>query len=334
MGHELLHTLLETLILLPFLFICYTIIELIESWSSKKTTRSLKNSKYQVLLGSSIGLIPQCGFGVIATDLFAKKKIYMGALIAVFVSTSDEAIPVILSHPDKIGVLLPLLLSKFIFAIIVGYIVYLIERHIERKKIQSLQSQNSIESKELKIEEQTISEENHNHNHNDKEHIHENDIEKIEETIHIGCCGHSIEEEIGQEKNIKIKLKHYLLHPLLHTLYIFTFILVVNLIFSATIYSVGTDKISAFMLKAKPLTPLLAVLVGLIPNCASSVVLTNMYLLGSLPFGAMLSGLIINAGISFTVLFKQNKNFKQNLTILGICVLTALVAGYSLLWVL
>jgi len=330
MLHELLHTLKESLILLPFLFVCYSIIELVETWTSKKTTRSLKGNGLQVLIGASIGLIPQCGFGVVATDMYAKKKIRMGTLIAIYIATSDEAIPVILSHPDKIGALLPLLITKFLFALLAGYIVYVIELKLEKKSNQ-VHSINATNNTIITLE--------HEHEHDDihgNNLTHDHDEQTIidEDTIHIGCCGHEIEENENGKTSTKAKLKRYLLHPLLHTLYIFAFILVINLAFSALVYSVGENNLAAFMTGAKALTPLFAVIIGLIPNCAASVVLTNMYLLGSLPFGSMIAGLIVNAGIAITVLFKQNKNQKQNFTILGVCILTALVAGYALLFII
>ena len=328
MLHELLHTLKESLILLPFLFVCYSLIELVETWMSKKTTRSLKGNGLQVLLGASIGLIPQCGFGVVATDMYAKKKIRMGTLIAIYIATSDEAIPVILSHPDRIGALLPLLLTKFLFALLAGYIVYAIELRLEKNSSLSLSKSSHNASISA-----TEPEHEHEHEHDDHSHNHNEQANLDDDTIHIGCCGHEIEENENGKTSTKAKLKRYLLHPLLHTLYIFAFILVVNLAFSALIYSVGEENLAAFMIGAKALTPLFAVIIGLIPNCAASVVLTNMYLLGSLPFGAMIAGLIVNAGIAITVLFKQNKNQKQNLIIVGVCALTALVAGYSLLFI-
>lgn len=326
MGHEILHTVKETLILLPFLFVCYLLIELVESWTSKRTTRKLKGNKFQVLIGASLGLVPQCGFGVIATDLFSRKKLYMGSLIAIFIATSDEAVPVILSHPDKISSLLPLLITKFVFALLAGYVVYFIERRIEKKRTALITSNLQNDSAEKDEKQNETDQDNHSHNnHEENEEI---------ETIHIGCCGHEIEETDEKTTTVKQRLKHYLIHPLLHTLYIFAFILAVNIAFTAIIYSVGESELVSFLSKAKPLTPLLATIIGLIPNCAASVVLTNMYLIGSLHFGAMLSGLIVNAGISMLVLFKQNKNQKQNLTIIGVCVLTALIAGYSLLYVI
>ena len=339
MWHAVLHALEETIILLPFLFICYVLIELIETWTSRKTTKSLSKGKLQVLAGASVGLIPQCGFGVVATDLFSKKRIRMGALIAIYIATSDEAIPVILSNPDKISSLLPLLLFKFLFAILTGYIVLLFELKLEKKNTKSLYENANINVQTLENFE-TILEHDHEDNHDAKMHhdtdnTHEHDHDHdCGENIHIGCCGHEIEEHECGKNSKKSKLKHYLLHPFLHTLYIFSFILVINIVFSIIVHYVGEDVISNFMIKAKPLTPIFAVLVGLIPNCASSVILTNMYLIGSLPFGALLSGLIVNAGIAITVLFKQNKNIKQNLTILGVLVLTALIAGYGLLFLI
>jgi len=329
-----LHALEETIILLPFLFVCYVLIELVETWTSKKTTRNLSKGKFQVLAGAGIGLIPQCGFGVVATDLYSKKRIRMGALVAIFIATSDEAVPVIISNPDKIGALLPLLLFKFLFAIIAGYIVLAFELNYEKKKIktQAEKSSNSVEitaKNDIKL---VNNDENHEYQHSN----HENedaDESDCGEHIHIGCCGHEIEEhECGKMQTTKAKLKHYLLHPFLHTLYIFSFILIINILFNIIIHFVGEESLTAFMMQAKPLTPIFALLIGLIPNCASSVVLTNMYIIGSLPFGALLAGLIVNAGISITVLFKQNKNMKENLTILGVLVLTSLVAGYSLLY--
>ena len=161
MWHAVLHAIEDTIYLLPFLFVCYVLIELIESWTSKKSTRSLKNNKLQVLLGASFGLIPQCGFGVVATDLFSKKRIRMGALVAVYIATSDEAIPVILSHPEKIASLLPLLLFKFLFAIIAGYIVLAVENRIEKKHLKLSEPQLYTSGHE---------DEYHNHEHDEHEH--------------------------------------------------------------------------------------------------------------------------------------------------------------------
>lgn len=313
MEHVILHTLEETLILLPFLFVCYILIELVESWTSKKTTKGLKKHGIEVLVGAGVGLIPQCGFGVVATDLYTRKKLSMGTLLAIYIATSDEAVPLLLANPQKAPALLPLLVLKFLFALAVGYLVFAIETKLTKKHSSPIVS-------------------NHNHDHeHDEEHSHDHEEE---ERTHIGCCGHAIEETQDNSSTTKQRLKRYLLHPLRHTLYIFAFILIVTFAFNTLVHFVGEDNISTFLNSAKVFTPILAVLVGLIPNCASSVVLTNMYILGSLPFGALLAGLIANAGISITVLFKQNRPLKNTFLILGILILTALVAGYSVLYLI
>lgn len=312
MWHEILHAIIDSLYLLPFLFVCYILIELIESWTSKGSNKlSLQNGS-EVLIGSTAGLIPQCGFGVVATDLYSKRKISMGTLIAIYIATSDEAFPILLSHPEKAGALIPLLLLKFAFALIVGYIVYFIERRLKRKTL--------------------LTEALNNHEHHEHTHEHHEENDEENEHVHIGCCGHHIEE--NDDNSTKSKLKRYLLHPLKHTLHIFVYILVMNVAFSLLVHTLGEESISNFLLQAKAFTPLLAIVVGLIPNCASSVILTNMYIIGALPFGALLSGLIVNAGIAVTVLFKQNKPVKNTLTIMAILLLTGLVAGYSTLWLI
>ncbi|MBQ9790537.1 MAG: arsenic efflux protein [Clostridia bacterium] len=328
MGHVILHTLLDSLKLLPFLLISYILIELVESWTSKNGSKDLRARGTQVLIGASLGLIPQCGFSVVATDLYTKRKLSMGALVAIYIATSDEAFPLLIASPEKAHMLVPLLVLKFIFALGVGYLVFGVESKLKQKQLTKIDN-HSHEHEDHKHNE------NHEHNHGHEDHNHEehtNCDHDEEQIIHIGCCGHTVEETDAEISTTKKRLKRYLLHPLKHTLYIFVFIFAVNLVFGTIVHFVGEESLALFLAQAKPFTPLLAVLVGFIPNCASSVVLTNMYILGSLPFGALLSGLIANAGIAVTVLFKQNKPLKNTLAILGIVTLTALAAGYATLY--
>ena len=304
--HIMVHTLKDTAILLPFLFVSYILIELLEYYSAKKLKHSkLLSNKWSTLFGASFGLVPQCGFSVVATDLFAQKKIKIGTLLAVYIATSDEAIPLLLASPNKAFSLIPLVLIKFIVAIMVGYFVDLIFKKYNNKRIELTNTQTQ-QTKKLKkhIEE-------HNHS-NEEEH---------ETEIHTGCCGHHITEENTKEN----KIKQFLLHPLVHTLKIFTFIFIVTMLFNGLVEWLGEAKISNFLNNSKNFAPLFAALVGLIPNCASSVIVTNLYSIGSIGFGALMAGLIVNAGIAFIVLFKQNKNFKENLIIL----LTMLSIGIS-----
>ena len=315
--HIFLHTIEDLAIVLPFLFVAYILIELLEYYSAKKLKHSkLLSNHLSTLFGASFGLVPQCGFSVVATDLYAQKKIKVGSLLAVYIATSDEAIPLLLASPNKALSLLPLILIKFIVAIIVGYLVDIIFKKYNQKRINGLLIKTSKQTEE--------------HDHEHKEHNNEenkpssNTLIEENNEIHTGCCGHHIDDE--HQKHSKIK--QFLIHPLIHTLKIFAFIFVVTFIFNGLIEWLGENKISNFLNSSKGLAPLVAGLVGLIPNCASSVVITNLYAIGGISFGALMSGLIVNAGIAFVVLFKQNKNIKENFAILGTMLSIGVMVGY------
>lgn len=284
MWHALLHTLKDTYITLIVIFVCYIIIELVEDHLAQKLQ---KTKKWSPVFGTLFGLIPQCGFSVVATDLFSKKHLTMGTLIAVFIATSDEALPILLSKPDKILMILPLLAIKIVFGILVGYLVDWI---YQKSKKQT------------------------------HEHLATCDAPPTE---HKGCCDHDIENKKG---NV---WKKYLLHPLIHTLKVYAYIFVVSFIFELLIYYIGADKIEAFLKESKYFAPLFAALIGLIPNCASSVIVSNLYISGGIGFGACVAGLIVNAGLGLFVLFKNNKSIKENFAILGVLFAVGLSVGYA-----
>lgn len=322
--HIVWHALKESLILLPFLFISYIIIEVIEYVSAKNLQQSrLLSGKFSNLFAASFGLVPQCGFSVVATDLFSSKKIRIGTLLAVYIATSDEAIPLLLVNPDKINYLAPLLLIKFALAIIFGYLADLIFIKLNKKRLEEV---SKTDKNEPQIEKGLEETENETHEHNDEQHKH-NHKHKHEENAHHGCCGHNIDTDSSKTAQIT---KQFILHPLIHTLKIFAFILAFNLVMGLIIHLVGEDKISAFLNNSKGFAPLLSTLIGLIPNCASSVILTDLFLTNGISFGAYIGGLIANAGIGFVILFKQNKNQKENFAILGSLILISLIAGYAI----
>lgn len=332
-----LDALLDSLKILPFLLVCYVLIEVLEFFTANKIEHSkLLSGKWSTLFASSFGLIPQCGFSVVATDLFASKKIKIGTLVAVYIATSDEAVPILLTNPDKISSLLPLLLIKFCLAVIFGYLIDLVFQKANKKRLEigknpenkkeETKSKNlsqtevstSLEQKENDENNQT--KETHDlHEKEHDEHEHPN-----ESSHHHGCCGHEIEGTTSK----KDLWKRFALHPLVHSLKIFIFILVVNLLMGGIIALVGEDKLVSFLTDSKGFAPLFAGLVGLIPNCASSVVLTELFTIGGISFGACLGGLIANAGIAFVVLFKENKNMKENFSILGGMFAIGVIVGY------
>lgn len=287
MGEVLLDALLDSLKVLGVAFVLYIIISFLEEKIASSLT---KKSKLSPLIASALGLIPQCGLGVVASDLYVKRHITMGTLIALFLSCSDEALPIILTS-DKAITLIPIIIIKFVIGFIVGFVVDLFY----------------TKSKE----------EIHEH----MEHCHHH----MEEEIHVGCCNHHIEEDEEESK-----LHKHLLHPLLHSLKIFGYVLVINIVLGTLIYLIGGEEVLAnFLANSRWLAPLFSTLIGLIPNCAASVVIAEVYLVEGASFmGACISGLLMNAGLGLLFLFKNKGHAKENFTILAIMFSVSIVVGY------
>lgn len=286
----ILDALIDTAKILPLLFIVYYLIELFEyKRATNFTENKLLKGKWSPVFGSLLGSVPQCGFSIVSTDLFTKGSISVGALIAVYIATSDEAIPLILANPSKILWLLFLLGVKIIYAIVIGYLAILLYNLI------------------FKNNKPTHTEEEHQDDH----------------AAEHGCCHHDVKSRSFDW-----------LHPMLHCLKIGLFILVINILFGfITDIWVGQERLQAFLNANKFWQPLLAVLVGLIPNCASSVALTQLFLEGGLAFGALVAGLCVNAGLGLVVLLKENKNWKENLFIISILIISGLAIGYALIFI-
>lgn len=319
MGEVLLDALLDSLKVLPVLFAVYLLIECIEKYSSQKLNAKLLKNKFSTLIGGAVGLVPQCGFSVVATDLYNKSSISVGTLVAVYVATSDEAIPIMLGDKHGLKMLLPLLALKFVFAVLLGY---LLDLYIARVRKNPVKSNSAVSSAqvygEMYLDKSAIK------STSLENHYLVADIYMEKDEHHKGCCGHSLENE--QES----AWKKYLLHPLLHSLKIFAFILAVNAVMGTIIYFVGEQNISDFLSTGKWLQPLVACLVGLIPNCASSVVLTQLYLSSGLKFGALFTGLCVNAGIAYAVLFRGNSH-KNAVSIISVISLASILTGYIIM---
>lgn len=325
--HILEHSAIDTIKLFPFLFLIYFLIELLEYKNIFKFEKSkLLNGKASPAVAAVFGSVPQCGFSVISSELFSKRKISAAALVAVFIATSDEAIPLMLSDYKNIPALIMLILTKIVLAIIIGYLTMFMHSKLFKKAIEtkSLSVSNDSQIVEAADDEHEHNHKEH-HGHDDEDH-HEHDEDdeddehkkSHEEHIH-ACCHHDLQDN-------KFDWKHPLIHCFKITLYIF----VINLILGGLIEFLGEDKLTDFLSSSKILQPLLAVLIGLIPNCAASVVLTELYLMGGLSFGAIVTGLSVNAGLGILVLFKENKNKKENLFIMAMLIIPSLIFGYLL----
>ena len=312
-----LHALKHSAILIPFLFVSYVLIELIENAFSKKINSKFFMGKAAPLVGAGFGIVPQCGFSVVATDLYSQKKISVGTLIAIFIATSDEAIPILLGNLNNANAALKLAALigvKFVLAVAMGYLIDFVVKRFNKRKLPLQENINLLESAT-----------HHEHGHEHEEHDDSEHEESHDETIHKGCCGHSIEETKAHPA------KQYLLHPLIHTLKVFAYILIVNIVFELILHYVGEQALADFLQSSYYFAPLIACLIGLIPNCASSVILTNLLVIGGLSFSACIAGLIVNAGIAYLVLFKQNKNIKVNFAILATMFAIGLASGYILM---
>ena len=266
-------TIIDSIKLLPFLFITYLIMEYIEHKTKEKTKETIRKSgKFGPLIGSILGIFPQCGFSVSATNLYAARVITLGTLIAVYLSTSDEMLPIFLSESVPAITILKILGIKLVVGIIAGFLIDLVIR---------LKHNNKEEEKIVDLCE--------------KEHCH---------------CEHGI---------VKSALKH--------TLNIFIFILLITLVINVAIYFIGEETIAGFLQDKPILGPVIAGLIGLIPNCASSVIITQMYLENVISAATMISGLLVGSGVGLAVLFKTNKGFKENLKITALLYCIGVVFG-------
>lgn len=271
-------TIVDSIKILPFLFLSYLLIEYIEHKSSQKLQKALSTSgKYSKVAGGLLGILPQCGFSAVAANLFSGRLITIGTLISVFLATSDELIPIMISHPEMTKDLVIILVVKLLIAIIAGSIIDGILN--KRKK------------KESKYDE-----------HEMHEHVHE---------MCKDCdCEHGI-----------------LKSTIHHTLSIFFFLLIITFAINLIVGLIGEENFSKIILSGSIFQPFVTSIIGLIPNCAASVLLSSLYIEGTLSLGSIIAGLSTGAGVGSIILFKTNKNIKENLKILGLVYIIGAVCG-------
>lgn len=268
------HTLLDNIKLVPFLFITYLVMEALEHKAGDKTNQLVKKAgRFGPVVGALVGALPQCGFSTAASNLFAGRVITLGTLMAIFLSTSDEMLPILISEKVAVAVILKLLSIKVIIGMVAGLLIDLVLAG--RKE--------------------------------EHEHIHE-------------MCE---EENCHCEKGIWYS-------ALVHTAHITIFIMLISFGLNLVIHTVGEDALAQLILNRPVIGQVVAGLVGLIPNCASSVVITQLYLGGALGLGAMMAGLLVNAGVGILVLFRVNKNRKENFKIVGLLYAIGVIAGIFL----
>ena len=263
--HLLVHALEDSLGMLPFLFAAYLLMEWLEHRSGERMEAALARARcLGPLAGALLGCVPQCGFSVAAANLYAGRIITPGALVAVFLSTSDEAVPILLGAPEKAGMILPLLGVKAALGLGAGLLV----DAFWRRRAPG--------------------------------------AEDPREGVH-ALCEHCRCEERG-----------ILPAALRHTAGVFLFILPVNFLLGGAVELLGEERLASLLLSGSFLQPLAAALLGLIPNCAASVLLTRLYLEGALGFGSLIAGLASSAGVGLLVLWRMNPRPRENLALTGL----------------
>ncbi len=278
--HVLEHSFIDTLKMLPFLLIAFLLLEFIEHRAGEKTMNILSRSgKAGVLVGSALGLIPQCGFSVIGANFFADRVISLGTVLAIFLSTSDEALVILMSDPSKFKDVLFLLLVKFVIAVVAGYVVDIIFKKLNHEHV------------------------NHHLQEHHDDHCHEG-------------CGCSCNSP-----------KAFWVNALKRTASVWIFLFIASFGLGLLIELVGEESLSKFLLTNSLFQPFLTGLVGLIPNCAASAIIAQMYIEGALSIGSVIAGLCSSAGLGLLVLFKDNKNHKENFIVLALLYFIGVACG-------
>lgn len=257
-------TLMDSVKLLPFLFITYLVMEILEHQTGNKVQERIRTAgKFGPVWGGLLGIMPQCGFSAAASSLYAGRVITVGTLLAIYLSTSDEMLPILISEAVPVATIVKLLATKVLIAVISGLVVEIVYVKVLKR--------------------------------------HEKDMD-----IHIVCE----EEHCHCEDGAFIS-------AVKHTLKIFFYLLLITFALNLIIHGIGEDTLAGIFSGVPVVGELIAALVGLIPNCASSVVITELYLDGIIGAGAMMSGLLVNAGVGVLVLFRLNRDVKQNAGIIA-----------------
>ena len=307
--HIFSHTIGDTLGLIPFLFIVFVVLEYMEH---SMTDRSLaiieKADKGGPLLGGIIGALPQCGFSVMATNLFAGRIIGIGTIVAVYLSTSDEMLAIMLSSNTSPWRIAKIVFLKVLIAVIAGFGVEFVHK--------------------MRIKYQQLKHRHHNHEHHEHHHHHFNMEGEHHHDEH-----HEHHEYISDfciEEDCHCGNESPLIAALKHTLKIYLVIFVVTFLLNLVIDLAGLEIIEEVVSKAGIWAPVVSCVIGLIPNCASSVAITQLYLSGAISLGTAMAGLLTGSGIAWIVLFRVNPHSRQNFKIMGIVFFVGAVSGIVL----
>ena len=266
--HSIEHAFEDSIKMLPFLFLAYLLIEWLERHHGERIEQALAGGgRWGFVPGAVLGCVPQCGFSALAANLYASRVITPGALLAVFVATSDEAIPLLAAEPGMWGALPLLIIGKVVAGVVGGFLL-----DVPLRKV-------------------------------------------LPAGLYGGYAGHADDIDCHEEHE---EHSGIWLAALRHTVEIFLFILLFSFLIGFAFELIGEDTITTFLTGMGIFQPMAAALVGLIPNCAASVLLAQLYAQGAITFGSLFAGLCAGAGIGLAVLWRVNPSWKQNLFMTGI----------------
>lgn len=331
MWDVVLDALLDTLKLFPFLLLLYILIELMEHNTRVGRANAALSGKWAPLIGGATGLIPMCGFSVMAAKLYEKRYVTLGTLLAVFIATSDEAFLVMLvsdmSWLNKLVSILSMCGIKLLLGALVGYCVDLINRrsrsvlpmsaleheegyHVCGHEHEGDHGDNHCEN----------AHEEHEHDHDEHDHDHGHEHGHAHEHDEFTACEH----KHGKWGTLSL----YFVSPLLHALQVAAFVLLVNLVFGFLF--IKEENVIGFLQGSGYwFQPLFCSVLGFVPNCAATVILAEVYAMGGISFGSCLAGLVVNAGLGYLILFKNVKAWKRTLFICLFLIALGIAVGYA-----
>ena len=294
--------LIDSALMVPWLLVIYIGIELVEYKFGHRIIALIQKARAAgPAIGAVAGSLPQCGISVVATALYTQRLATIGTLLAAYLSTSDEALPILLSQPGAAALILPLLSTKILIALAAGYALDLVFRKSNRSTFVHIDT--------------------YARGRDDRQHNHSIVLDGE------ACCGHSTSSAAK-----KFSPREIFLHPVIHTTKIFIFILAISLLLNLSIFWMGEEALGRLFARPGFFQPWLAALVGLIPNCAASVAITELYLKGAITYGSLISGLCSSAGLGILVLFREEKEKKEIFKVLGLLLGISILAGTLLQW--
>lgn len=311
---------IDTLKLIPFLFVTYLAMEALEHFASNKVREAVERAGAAgPVVGGLLGALPQCGFSAMAATLFSGRVVTAGTLVAVILSTSDEMIPVFVAHQEPASRMLSIIAIKVVLGIVAGLLLDVALRLLHRAGDGHAHIHELCEREHCHCEEADELDDDEGHDGRGDHNDHHNDHDGHHEHAHHHGHGHSHHGAWGIVRSACV-----------HTIQVTAFIFLISLLFGLIIEGLGVDSIRSMLAYHPVRATFIAALVGLIPNCGASVAIAELFLDGTLATGPMLAGLLSSGGVGLLVLWRTNADARQNvyvtLLVYGVAVLAGLAA--------